>query len=147
PARPASTARRVKRCTGCLSRWKGAEAPGVAGIRIVAFSPMREGIKEGGIGSLKRRPADAVAGSGKTRVGLELRGDFDGQACSRAFAKSLTLAKRCCGFFASALITTSSTYGGTPGTLSRSGGGGAYICWLYNSVKFPLNGQSPHIHS
>src|SRR2546425_11684102 len=65
-------------------------------------------------------------------------GGFDGcttrddgpdlQACSKALANACTLAKRCCGSLASAVITTSSALGGIAETFERRDGGGTYIC-------------------
>lgn len=68
-------------------------------------------------------------------------------ACSKAVANACTLEKRCCGSFASALNTTSSTRDEMPEILPYRDGGGVSTCWLAISVKDPLNGRCPLSHS
>src|SRR5947209_20333929 len=68
-------------------------------------------------------------------------------ACSRAVAKAWTVAKRWVRSLARAVSTMRSTSGGSEGTFSCRGGGGAYICWVHSSVNDPRKGRSPLSHS
>src|SRR5438477_516072 len=85
PAKPTSTVRREKRRLGGAFLWKGAAVWSVAGAGTEALSCAK---RAGGSGSLKRRFAGSVGGSGKTKVELEPGDSSDLHACSRAFAKS-----------------------------------------------------------
>src|SRR5205807_2525387 len=67
-------------------------------------------------------------GNGRSNVEGGRRYNSVLHACSRAFAKALTLRKRPCGSLARAISTTSSTAGGISGTFSHNEGGGTLLC-------------------
>src|SRR5205814_9332056 len=84
-------------------------------------------------------------GGGETTNGIRSADDLGiwvcWLACSKTWANSSTVAKRCLGSLARALNTTCSTSFGNAGNCSWKGGGGVMTCCTASSTTVPEKGR------